>query len=160
MLSLFKCSINSTKGPIINKFQWQSLTAPSPISSKSKIDRSKVPQLKESDLDEHFVKGSGPGGQCVNKSINCCNLKHIPTGLVVKVHHTRSLEKNKQIARELMIERLDALYNGEHSVKNQKKRIALDKLASKEVQKTRLRGLKEEYRKSLEESRADSAVDS
>lgn len=45
------------------------------------IDRSKVPKLEEKDLEENFIKGSGPGGQNVNKRINCCQLRHKPTSI-------------------------------------------------------------------------------
>ncbi len=41
--------------------------------------------LKESDLEESFVKGGGPGWQAVNKSNNAVWVKHIPTGIQVKV---------------------------------------------------------------------------
>lgn len=43
------------------------------------------PPLLETELEEQFVQGEGPGGQAVNKTNNCVVLKHIPTGLVVKV---------------------------------------------------------------------------
>ena len=42
-------------------------------------------QLNENDIEESFIKGSGPGGQSVNKTSNCVQLKHLPTGIVVKV---------------------------------------------------------------------------
>ena len=42
--------------------------------------------LEESDLVETFVRGSGPGGQKVNKSSIAVQLKHQPSGLEVKVH--------------------------------------------------------------------------
>ena len=44
------------------------------------IDWSRFPQLDEHQLEERFVRGSGPGGQSVNKTANCVSLKHIPTG--------------------------------------------------------------------------------
>lgn len=44
-----------------------------------------LPILHEEDLDEQFVRGSGPGGQATNKTSNCVVLRHIPTGIVVKV---------------------------------------------------------------------------
>ncbi|KAG0713938.1 putative peptide chain release factor C12orf65, mitochondrial [Chionoecetes opilio] len=44
-----------------------------------KVDRSRVPVLKEEELLESFVRGSGPGGQKVNKTACVCSLKHIPT---------------------------------------------------------------------------------
>ena len=41
--------------------------------------------LCESDLEEKFVRGFGKGGQKVNKTSNCVELKHLPTGISVKV---------------------------------------------------------------------------
>lgn len=43
------------------------------------------PTLKHEDLEENFVRGSGPGGQAVNQTANCVVLKHIPSGIVIKV---------------------------------------------------------------------------
>lgn len=45
-----------------------------------------LPILNEDDLEEQFVRGSGPGGQATNKTSNCVVLKHIPSGIVVKVN--------------------------------------------------------------------------
>lgn len=50
-----------------------------------KKDLTDLPILNEDDLKEQFVRGSGPGGQATNKTSNCVVLKHIPTGIVVKV---------------------------------------------------------------------------
>lgn len=47
---------------------------------KHSLDTSLVPQLKESELEEQFVRGNGPGGQAVNKASNCVVLIHKPTG--------------------------------------------------------------------------------
>ena len=41
--------------------------------------------LNEDDMEEKFIKGSGPGGQKVNKSSNCVQLMHKPTGIIIKV---------------------------------------------------------------------------
>jgi protein subunit release factor B len=41
--------------------------------------------LKNEELVETFVKGSGPGGQCINKRSSCVDLRHIPTGIRVQV---------------------------------------------------------------------------
>jgi peptide chain release factor len=45
-----------------------------------------VPRLDPADLEEKFVRGSGPGGQAVNKTTNAVFLKHIPTGVYAKVY--------------------------------------------------------------------------
>lgn len=48
-------------------------------------DCSALLPLNESELKEQFVKGHGPGGQATNKTNNCVVLKHVPSGIVVKV---------------------------------------------------------------------------
>ena len=47
---------------------------------KFKPDLSKFPTLNEDDIEENIIKGSGPGGQSVNKTSNVCHLRHLPTG--------------------------------------------------------------------------------
>ena len=54
-------------------------------SKRQKHDRPDYPPLDESQLEEMYTKGSGPGGQSVNKTSNCIVLKHVPTGIVIKV---------------------------------------------------------------------------
>lgn len=46
------------------------------------------PEINEHELEETFVRGSGPGGQSVNKTSNCCVLKHKPSGIVVKYYRS------------------------------------------------------------------------
>ncbi|XP_077062951.1 mitochondrial translation release factor in rescue [Siphateles boraxobius] len=74
-----------------------------------------LPVLLEEDLEEQFVRGSGPGGQATNKTSNCVVLKHIPTGIVVKCHQTRSVDLNRKRAREILREKLEVAYKGEES---------------------------------------------
>lgn len=31
-----------------------------------------------------MIKGGGPGGQAINKTNNCVQLRHIPTGIIIK----------------------------------------------------------------------------
>jgi protein subunit release factor B len=40
----------------------------------------RLPPIDEKDIEEKAIKGSGPGGQAINKTHNCCQIKHIPTG--------------------------------------------------------------------------------
>jgi len=48
-------------------------------------DDFEYPPLDENELEEMYVRGHGPGGQAVNKTNNCVVLKHLPTGIVIKV---------------------------------------------------------------------------
>ena len=100
-------------------------------SKSSGIRRDLVPWLVEDELEERYTKGSGPGGQNVNKMSNAVFLKHLPTGLWVKCHQQRSLEQNRKIARKLLVTKLDNFVNGENSVENQEKMLAREKLEKK-----------------------------
>merc|ERR1711909_9845 len=100
------------------------------------IDKSKFPRLDPRELEEKVTLGSGPGGQAVNKTAIAVFMKHIPTGLWVKCHQTRSVETNRKIARQLLLNKLDNFVNGENSVENQKKAIDKEKLERKK-EKTR-----------------------
>ncbi|XP_068994715.1 mitochondrial translation release factor in rescue [Embiotoca jacksoni] len=98
------------------------------VSAVGKKDLIDLPVLIEDELEEQFVRGSGPGGQATNKTSNCVVLKHIPTGIVVKCHQTRSVDTNRKRAREIMREKLDVSYKGELSeILVKKKESALRK---------------------------------
>ncbi|XP_070821287.1 mitochondrial translation release factor in rescue [Chaetodon trifascialis] len=85
------------------------------VWAAGKKDMVDLPVLNEDELEEQFVRGSGPGGQATNKTSNCVVLKHIPSGIVVKCHQTRSVDINRKRARDIMKEKLDVLYKGELS---------------------------------------------
>ncbi|XP_043269344.1 mitochondrial translation release factor in rescue [Venturia canescens] len=112
----------------------------------SKLDYSKVPKLDEKDLVEQFVRGDGPGGQATAKTNNAVVLKHVPTGIVVKCHETRSLWDNKQKAREILITKLDNMMNGKDSVENQKRRLLAKKSASMLRKKEKMAALKAAFK--------------
>lgn len=63
--------------------------------------------LRELDLQEKFLHSSGPGGQNVNKTASCVYLKHIPTGLEVKMQRERSQSLNRYYARKRLCELIE-----------------------------------------------------
>ncbi|KAI2641888.1 RF-1 domain-containing protein [Hypomontagnella submonticulosa] len=69
----------------------------------------------EEEIEESFLKGSGPGGQKINKTNSAVQLKHLPTGIVVKSQATRSRSQNRTIARQLLADKLDQLERGDQS---------------------------------------------
>ncbi len=71
--------------------------------------------LNEKDIEEKFVRSSGAGGQKVNKSATCVHLKHIPSGLAVKVQKSRSQQLNRYYARKRMCELLENKLLGKES---------------------------------------------
>jgi protein subunit release factor B len=78
-------------------------------------ERMKNCGIKESDLDETFVRSSGAGGQKVNKTSTCVHLKHLPSGLMVKMQKSRSQRLNRYYARKRLCEMLEEKQLGEES---------------------------------------------
>jgi hypothetical protein len=89
--------------------------ASSSTSSNNNNNNNNRPELLEDDLTETFVRGSGPGGQKVNKTSNRVVLVHGPTQLRVECQDTRSLQQNRKIARKRLLEKLDEQLNGSQS---------------------------------------------
>ncbi|PUU76089.1 RF-1 domain-domain-containing protein [Tuber borchii] len=73
------------------------------------------PSVKEEEIEESFLKGSGPGGQKINKTSSAVQLKHLPTGIVVKSQATRSRSQNRKIARKILAEKLEFMERGPES---------------------------------------------
>jgi len=71
--------------------------------------------LREQDLLEKFVHSSGPGGQRVNKAASCVYLKHLPTGLEVKMQRERQQRLNRYYARKRLCELVEEQTLGEKS---------------------------------------------
>jgi len=68
--------------------------------------------VRESDIEESFVRSGGHGGQNVNKTSTCVMLVHRPTGVQVKCQETRQQGLNRFIARRLLLDKIEAVKNG------------------------------------------------
>jgi protein subunit release factor B len=90
------------------------------VTERKKTDleqRMQKCSLFEKDIEEKFVRSSGAGGQKVNKTSSCVQLKHIPSGLAVKVQKSRSQGLNRYYARKQMCELLESELLGKESPK-------------------------------------------
>ncbi len=70
--------------------------------------------IKESDLEEKFIRSSGKGGQKVNKSSTCVYLKHKPTGIALKCQKERSQALNRFLARRILVNKIESLILGKN----------------------------------------------
>jgi peptide chain release factor len=75
--------------------------------------------IREDDIVESFIRGSGSGGQKVNKTSSCVQLLHKPTGIEVKCQRERSQAMNRFFARRELCDRVEARIKGIQSAKQQ-----------------------------------------
>jgi protein subunit release factor B len=71
--------------------------------------------VREEDLIEKFIRAGGPGGQNVNKTSTAVYLKHVPSGIEVKMQQERSQALNRFLARRALADKLEARLRGEQS---------------------------------------------
>ncbi len=65
--------------------------------------------ILEKDIEEKFIRSSGSGGQKVNKTSTCVNLKHIPTGIEIKYMRERNQSLNRFLARRELVMGIEKL---------------------------------------------------
>ena len=72
------------------------------------IDRLAALGVRAADIEERFVRGTGPGGQKINKTSSTVWLRHGPTGVDVRCQRERSQTANRELAWAELVEKLEA----------------------------------------------------
>ncbi|MCP5556301.1 MAG: peptide chain release factor-like protein [Verrucomicrobiaceae bacterium] len=62
--------------------------------------------IRDEDLDETFTRGTGAGGQKINKTSSTVVLRHLPTGTEIRCQKERSQTQNRYWARVELCDRL------------------------------------------------------
>src|SRR3954469_20458081 len=60
------------------------------------------------EVEERFVRGTGPGGQKINKTSSTVTLRHVPTGIEVRCQRERSQAANREQAWEELADKIEA----------------------------------------------------
>lgn len=71
------------------------------------VDERKVAQLSERDVEWQATVGSGPGGQHRNKTASAVQMKHLDTGLTVRIEGGRSQTQNRELAFRVLSARIE-----------------------------------------------------
>lgn len=74
-------------------------------------------RIDPNDVDIQYIRGSGSGGQKINKTSSTVQITHIPTGIQFKVQDGRDRSKNEEIAWERLQQKLDEDLNNQLSNK-------------------------------------------
>ncbi|KUL91897.1 hypothetical protein ZTR_01307 [Talaromyces verruculosus] len=110
------------------------------------------PKLDDKDITGSYLKGTGPGGQKINKTNSAVQLIHKPTGIVVKSQATRSRSQNQKIAKEILAAKVEALEKGEQS------REAIKHALKKKRKASSMKKKRRKYR-ALEEAKQEQTED-
>jgi peptide chain release factor len=94
-----------------------------PTKEESLLQRMHELGIHEQDIEEIFIHSRGSGGQNVNKTSTCVQIKHIPTGIVVRSERERLQGLNRFLARRLLVLTIEEKILG----KNSPQRIKRDK---------------------------------
>jgi protein subunit release factor B len=79
----------------------------SPEKEQQLAQRMETLGVRESDIDETFVRSGGHGGQNVNKVATCVMLLHRPSGTAVKCQATRQQGMNRFLARKVLLDKIE-----------------------------------------------------
>ena len=122
---------------------------------KKLIEKANSLKIRPADIEEQFVRGSGHGGQKVNKTSSTVLLKHRPTGITVRCQQYREQSKNRLAAYKLLIQKIEEKVRWNESqrakaifkLKKQKKRRSRRAKEKMLEAKHRRSDLKEQRRK-------------
>ena len=115
------------------------------------LQRMKELNICENDIEETFIRASGPGGQKTNKTSSCVSLRHIPTNIIVKCQRERSQALNRFLARRHLLDQIERMQKGFvkeddlriEKIRNQKRKRAKRAKEKKSALKTRQSDAKE-----------------
>ncbi|MGE4488945.1 MAG: peptide chain release factor-like protein [Kiritimatiellales bacterium] len=77
--------------------------------------------ISEADLSEQFIRGSGKGGQKINKTSSCVQLRHAPSGIEIKCQQSRLQASNRFFARRELCDKLEEKILGVKSERQQER---------------------------------------
>lgn len=116
-------------------------------------------KINPDDVEERFVRGSGHGGQKINKTSSTVQLVHVPTGIEVKMQKHREQSKNRLSAWKLLILKIEEREKGEES-RISKEAFKIRKQKQKRSKRAQAKVLDEKSKRgTIKEARRSVQVD-
>lgn len=113
-------------------------------------------KIYEKDIEETFVRSSGPGGQNVNKVATCVQIYHVPSKIMIKCQSERTQALNRHKARQLLVGRIEAVQEDERrravadrEKKRRQKRKRSAKSKEKMLEEKKHRSEKKKFRQKI-----------
>lgn len=101
------------------------------------LKRMKKLRIREENLEEQFIRGSGAGGQKVNKTSSTVMLRHLPSGVEIRCQRERSQIMNRYWARVELCDRIESILNlAKLAIQNEREKV-------RRQNRSRPRGLKQ-----------------
>ncbi|MBI5883550.1 MAG: peptide chain release factor-like protein [Elusimicrobia bacterium] len=79
----------------------------SPGKVEALLSRIKRLNIDPSAIEEAFIRGGGKGGQKINKTANCVQLRYAPLDIVVRCQHERRRTVNRFLALRELVDRVE-----------------------------------------------------
>lgn len=108
--------------------------------------KAKALGLNEADVVESFVRGSGAGGQKINKTSSTVVLRHLPSGLEVRSQRFREQSNNRLDAWKNLIMKLEERQLGRKS-DLARARFKVQKQKQRRKRKTQLKLVEDKRRR-------------
>ena len=102
--------------------------------------------IGENEIEESFIRASGPGGQNVNKVSSCVLLHHRPSGIRVRCQKERSQGLNRFLARRILLEKIESFRRGA-AVEAQQRIAKIRRQKRRRSRRSKLRLLEEKRRR-------------
>ena len=101
------------------------------------LKRMKKLRIREENLEEQFIRGSGAGGQKVNKTSSTVMLRHLPSGVEIRCQRERSQIMNRYWARVELCDQIESILNlAKLAIQNEREKV-------RRQNRSRPRGLKQ-----------------